>query len=154
MRRKKRISFTRQRREREKEKCFITRGIWGKSGKGVKRLSKASFISERRESGLVSRRGQVVARRADSKQMSEIRDKRCTMPSIRDRTVIASVSSILIIHALKYLRISSSQFLPRSSLVSLSLSFSPEEESLENDIRREAWRYVPSFPFRIGRQRK
>lgn len=87
----------------------------------MKRLSKASFISERRESGLVSRRGQVVARRAESKQqMSEIRDKRCTIPPLRDRTVIASVSP-LITHALKYLRISSSQFLPRSLALSLSL---------------------------------
>lgn len=33
-----------------------------KERKGVKRLSKASFISERRESGLVSNRGQVVPR--------------------------------------------------------------------------------------------
>lgn len=44
------------------EKCFTARLPWNttKEQKGVKRLSKASFISNRRESDPISDRGQVV----------------------------------------------------------------------------------------------
>lgn len=65
--------------------------------------------------------------------MSEIRDKRCTIPPLRDRTLVASVS-LLIIHALKYLRISFLYVYIHSfflSVLHLSLSLSLQRKARE-----------------------
>lgn len=110
--RKRRISFTRRRRELEKEKCFITRTEYGErggeGGRGWKDFLRR-VLSASGES-LALFRGEVKSWLGEPSRgrCRLIPDKRCTIPPIRDRTLIASVSSLLIIHALKYLRISSS----------------------------------------------